>query len=152
MAEHEVNEVEAQTLKRTVDSLHQVLAVEGVLEVDVVLNSPEQLGRNDIGIALPAELLNGLSHDLFGLPAGVDLGVVEEVDTGFGSGLHALLGKTGVNGIAERDPRTERQFAHFEARAAQTVVLHLRVLTHAPSLGPRQGGCQPQKRGCWDAR
>jgi len=40
------------------------------------------LGRNDEVILLPAKLLNGLSEHNFRLSTGVDLGCVEEVDTG----------------------------------------------------------------------
>lgn len=42
--------------------------------------TPEDLGGDDDVGALPAELADGLAHDLFGAAVGVDLGVVEEVD------------------------------------------------------------------------
>jgi hypothetical protein len=80
-------------LQRAVDGLHQVLAVERVLAVDGVagaVQAPEELGRDDVVQARPAQLLERLAHHLFAAAAGVDLGVVEEVDAGVIGGGHHL--------------------------------------------------------------
>ena len=47
-----------------------------------VLDAPEELARDDVGVARPAELGDRGAHDRLRLAARVDLGVVEEVDAG----------------------------------------------------------------------
>jgi hypothetical protein len=82
--------------QRAVDGLHQVLAVERVLAVDgvaVAVQAPEELGRHHVVQARPAQLLQRLAHHLSLLAAGVDLGVVEEVDAGVVGGGHHLDGR-----------------------------------------------------------
>jgi hypothetical protein len=56
VTEEQVHEVETQALQGAVDRLGQVLAVQGVVHVDRVIEAPEDLGRHDVVVALPAEL------------------------------------------------------------------------------------------------
>ncbi|KAM2960836.1 hypothetical protein FF1_030484 [Malus domestica] len=68
------------------------------------LGPPQKIlgGEDDVG-ALPAELADGLAHDLLGATRGVDHGVVEEVD--------AMV-------VAKADPGAVGELAHFEAGPA----------------------------------
>jgi hypothetical protein len=92
VAVDQVDVLEAEALQRAVHGLHEVLAVQRVLAVDRValaVQAPEVLRRDDVVQARPAELLQGRAHELLAAPAGVDLGVVEEIDAGVeGRGHH----------------------------------------------------------------
>ena len=48
MTEDQVDEVEPEPLERAVDGLHQVLAIERVLHVDLRMQAPIELGGDDI--------------------------------------------------------------------------------------------------------
>lgn len=52
----------------------------------------QYLGGDDQVVAVPAELLDGLSHDLLRLAASIGLGAVKEVDTAVVRSLHAGIG------------------------------------------------------------
>jgi hypothetical protein len=82
VTEDQVDEVKSESLERGVDGLAQVLAIERVLHVDLVVDAPEQLGRDQVLVALPAEVAEGLTHDAFGFASRVRLRVVKEVDAG----------------------------------------------------------------------
>ncbi len=130
VAVHDVDEVEPETLQRTVDRLQQVLAVEGVRHVDGVVDAPEQLRRHEVRPPWPAEPAQRLAHDRLATAAGVRLGVVEEVAPSVVGGLHALhRGVDGDLGV-ERHPRPERQHRHLDASPAQPAVLHVGLLSH----------------------
>ena len=73
-----------------VDGLEQVLAVQRVAHVRRVVDPPEQLGRQHVAVARPAQLGDGLAHDALGLAAGVGLGVVEEVDARLAGRVEAV--------------------------------------------------------------
>ncbi len=91
MAVQHVDEVLLEALERTVDRLHQVLAVERVPHVrHVAVDAPEHLGREHVRVPRPSELLEGTTHDRFAVAARVGLGVVEEVAAGVVRGLHAF--------------------------------------------------------------
>ncbi|KAM1041247.1 hypothetical protein ACFX13_031191 [Malus domestica] len=80
--------------------------------------APEDLGEEDDVEALPAELADGLAHDLLGAARGVDHGVVEEVDAMVAEGLEEGLGLLDVELVAEADPGAVGELAHFEAGPA----------------------------------
>jgi hypothetical protein len=58
------------------------------------------------------------------LAAGIDLGVVEEVDAGVEGGGHHLDGGLGIDLVGVGDPGAERQRADAHAGAAEAAVLH----------------------------
>lgn len=86
--------------------------------------APEELGGDDDVGSLPAELADGLAHDLFGSAVGVDLGVVEEVDTVVAAALEEELGFFDVELVAEADPGSVGELRDFQARSAEVLVLH----------------------------
>ena len=124
MAVDEIDVVELQARKRSVDGLHQILAVEGVLFVGAIGEPPEELGRNDVRCTTPAELLEHVAHDVLGLSLGVDLGVIEEVDARIIGGSHAFARGIVTELRAVADPRAEGELAQLQARRAQPAVIH----------------------------
>ena len=62
----------------------------------------------------PAFLMT-CAHDGFGHPAGVDLGVVEEIHAGVVGRLHALVGLGHVQLVLEGDPGAEGQGRDLQA-------------------------------------
>ena len=144
MAEDEVHEIEAEALERAVDGLAQVLAIEGGLHVDVVVDAHEELGGDHVAPPGPAQRPQGLAHHPLRLAAGVDLGVVEEVDAAFAGRPHAVGRQAAVELLGEGDPGAERQHAHLQARPPQTSIGHL----HVPrSLSGPFGAAIPSLRG-----
>lgn len=83
------------------------------------------LGRDDEIVSLPAKLLDGLAHDLFGLTLRVHLGTVKEVDTDVVGGFHAGEGAFSVDMTAVCQPATEGDGRNLETGAAQEAVFHL---------------------------
>lgn len=77
MAIEEINVVHIQALQGSLGAFDDVLPGEAL--VIGAPTTPEDLGGYDQVGALPAQLSDGLAHDLFGPPVGVHLGVVEEV-------------------------------------------------------------------------
>ncbi len=136
----EVDVLQAEALQRPVDGLHQVLAVERVLAVDRdgVGQAPEELGGHRVVQARPAELLQRGPHHLFALAAGVGLGVVEEVHARVVGGGHHLDGGVGVHLVGVGHPGAERQFAHLQAGAAQSSILHCRSLQFVARVSTRR--------------
>ena len=104
MAEQQIDELEAETFQRAVDRMQQVLAVQGVLHVDLVVEAPEHLRRDDVTVACPSQLGDRAAHDPFGLAARVGLGVVEEVDAGVVRGFEAFESRVEAELGAERHP------------------------------------------------
>jgi hypothetical protein len=90
----------------------------------VALETPEELGRDDVVEARPAERLERLPHDHLALPLGVHLGVVEEVDAGVHRLREHLAGRRGVDLVVIRDPRAEREDAQLQAARAEAAVVH----------------------------
>ena len=68
-------------------------------------------------------------------PAGVRLGVVEEVAPGVVRRLHALHRQVVLHLDVERHPRPERQHRHLDPRAAQPAVAHLSHRADATDAG-----------------
>ena len=124
VAEHEVDVIEAEARERRVDRLHQVLPVQRVLLVRPVVESPVELGRDDVRRTPPAQLPERVAHDRLRLSLRVDLGVVEEIHAGVVRGRHAFAGEVGVHLVAVGDPGSERKFAHLEPGGAEPAVLH----------------------------
>jgi hypothetical protein len=131
VAVDDVDVVGFEALERGLEPLDDVLAREAL--VVGALAAPEELGGEDDVGAAPAEVADGLAHDLLGAAVGVDLGVVEEVDAGVAARLQQRLGVLDVELVAEGDPGAVGELAHAEARAAQVPVLHL-----ASSSSPRR--------------
>jgi len=125
VAEDEVVAVEADALERRRDRFEEVLAVEREAAVRAVVDAPVELGRHDVLVALPAVLADGLTHQPFGLAAGVGLGVVEEVHPGIERGAHAVGGESGVELGAEGHPAAERQHADLEPGTSEAAIFHV---------------------------
>ncbi len=104
MAEDQIDVLHIESLERTVNGLHEILAVERVALVGPVVEPPEKLGRDDIAGTAPAGALENLAHDDFRLTASVGLGVVEEVDACIIGGDHAFVGRVDFHLGAKRDP------------------------------------------------
>jgi len=90
VGEDDVDIVELEALERGLHSLQKVLP--GHPAVIGTLSSPEDLGGDDVITPLPAQLLQGVTHDPLGIAhvGAVGLGVVEEVDPALKGQLHAL--------------------------------------------------------------
>jgi len=98
--------------------LHQVFPIERVLFVRAVGEAPEELGRNDVRLAPPAELLEHVAHDDLGLALGVHLGLSKKLTPA--SCAAAIAFARGV--IAELRavvPRAERKLAQLEPRSCR---------------------------------
>ena len=104
MAEVEIEVLHLQALEGLVAGLHQVLAVQAHLGGQLAAGAEEGLAAHRPGVARPLHLLEHLAHDAFALAAGVDLGIVEEVDAVVVRGLHELLGHGIADLLAEGEP------------------------------------------------
>lgn len=82
-----VDVFEVEALEGGTEAFDDVLAAQAVVvdEDLAVVAAPVELGADDDVVALPAELLDGLAHDDFGLASGV---AVETVSVSF-RGLRA---------------------------------------------------------------
>ena len=101
--------------------------------------SPEHLRREHVRPPRPAELGERRWPMIASLsPAGVGLGVVEEVAAGVVRRLHALQRQVVLHLGVERHPRPERQHRHLDPGAPEPAVLHLCVI--APTLPTRSTG------------
>ena len=115
MAVHDVDVVELETLEGLVHRFEQVLAIEREEGVrDVAVDAPEVLRRHEIAVTRPPELLQGLPHHGLRLPTGVDLGIVEEVDTSVVCGTHAFETRLTFLLATERQPRPIREQAGLD--------------------------------------
>ena len=100
----------------------------------LVVEAPEELGGDDVGVPRPLELGEGAAHDPLGLATRVGLGVVEEVHPGLAGSGDAVRRERRVQLGPEGDPRTERQHAHLEPGAAEPPVLHFLRHGRAPQV------------------
>lgn len=126
VAQEDVHVLHVEAAQRGAGPLHEVLAGETL--VIGAGTAPEELGGDDEIGAAPAELPDGLAHDLLGAAVGVHLGVVEEVDAVVAAALEQGLGLLDVELVAEGDPRPIRELAHLETRSPQVLVLHLALI------------------------
>ena len=85
----------------------------------MLLHTVEELGGEDDLVAL-AGLRERLAHDLFGLPVGVDVGGVDEVDAGVDSAVDDpdRVVVVFIAPVAEHHG-AEAQAADLDARAAE---------------------------------
>ena len=109
VAVDDVDVVHVEALERALEPLDDVLPGESL--VVGPLSSPEELGGDDDIGAAPAQVPDGLAHDLLGAAVGVDLGVVEEVDPHVAARLQERPGLLDVQLVAEGDPRAEGELA-----------------------------------------
>ena len=124
----DVDKICLEPLERTVDRLHEVLAIEGVVHVrNVSMDAPERLRGEHVRPARPTEFPKDAAHDRLGLAPGIHLGVVEEIAARLAGGVDAVTGETGVELVAEGDPAAEGQHAHTQAGRTETSVLHVRI-------------------------
>jgi hypothetical protein len=68
--------------------------------------------------------LSAGAHHLFAAAAGIDLGVVEEVDPGVIGRGHHLGGLAGVDLVVVGDPGAQGQRRNTQAGTAEAAVLH----------------------------
>jgi len=93
----EVDVFKVQTRQRRIRALNQVLPAQSTVvhRVVTIRRTPVDLCRHDQVVALPAELLDSLSHADFTLAAGVALGAVEEIDCADASEMSGRGGEGG---------------------------------------------------------
>ncbi len=115
VAIHQVDVIELQTLQRAVDRIHQIFAVQRMVLIGAAVDAPEELGRYHIADARPAQLLQRGAHDGLGLPAGIHLCVVEEIDAGIVRNRKRLACRMAIDLIAVGDPGTQGQLTDLQA-------------------------------------
>src|ERR1700712_3360648 len=81
MAEDEIDVIELQTCKRSVDGVMQIFAIERLMLVRAFVKTEEKFCRHDITHARPRKFLQRAAHDFLRCAFRIDLGVVEEIDT-----------------------------------------------------------------------
>ena len=141
VAVQQVDEVEIETLQRTVDCLHEVLAVQRLLHVHVVEDSPEELRRDHIRMARPGELRNRFAEDRLGLTQGIDLGGVEEVHSVVAGEGELLFGEGRIDLGPKGHPGAEGQHADLETGITEPAVLHRSLPSvQAPRRAARELG------------
>ena len=112
-----------QSLQRALESLHNVLPAQSTGVGFLAAGTEENLGAQDVLVAGPVELLEGVAHlDLTGT-VGVDLGGVEEVDSVVPCSLHALLDNVAVLGAAVGEPSAEGEDRDLETAGAEVAEL-----------------------------
>ena len=122
MAIEDINVVHIESFERSFGSFDDMFPRQTL--VVRTRPTPEDLGGDDDVGSAPAQLANRLTHNLLGSAIGVDLGVVEEVDSVITAALENRFGFFHVELVAESDPRSERERAHFQSRFTQILVLH----------------------------
>ena len=125
MAEVKVEIIDLQPAQRRVARLHDVLAAQAHLVGFVA--APEHLARHEKLVARPAAFLEDSAHDDLGLPGGIGLGVVEEIDARFEGGRHQLGGGFTGDLLRESDPGAERKRADLQARFSEATIFHDRA-------------------------
>jgi hypothetical protein len=65
MAVDDVHVIHAESFERAVDAFEQTFAVERVAFIRTVVQAPENLGRDEVAAAPPAQFLQRLAHHLF---------------------------------------------------------------------------------------
>ena len=101
-----------------------VLAMQAALGGQLAAGAEEHLAAHGPGVAWPLHLLQHLAHDLLALAAGVDLGVVEEVDAVVIGDHHELFGGGVADLLAEGEPAAQAQFTDLEAAISEVTVAH----------------------------
>ena len=129
MAEEQVEVIAAQPLQRGVAGVRYMFGTEAALRR--LGAAKENLARHDEGIAAPAEPGDRLAHHLLRVAGLIALGVVEEIDALIVGGPENVGRGPDVDLLAERDPRSVRKFADFEACAAKAPVFQ-GTPPHAP--------------------
>jgi hypothetical protein len=120
----QVDVVHTQALERAVDALEQVFAIECIGLVGLVVQPPEQLGRNQVATAPPAELPDRGPHDFLGFTVGIAFSVIEEIDAGIIGGRHDLCGGIDIRLIVKSDPGPEREFADLQSGLSKMAIIH----------------------------
>ncbi len=147
MTKDQVDEIQPHALEAAIDRLQQILAVQGVAAVDARflgrarVEPPEKLARHHIVEPVPLELRQRLTHQSLAFAIGIDLGIVEKIDSRIARGGHHLAHARSIDLIVKRHPGAERKQADLQATAAKTAIKHgvvhgvlLRVVKNA-SLG-----------------
>ena len=95
-----------------------------VAGIALAVQAPEELGRHQVVQPRPLQLAQRLAHQRLAAAAGVDLGVVEEVDAGVVGGGHHLARRRSVDLVVVGHPGPEGENADTQAGTAETTVLH----------------------------
>jgi hypothetical protein len=88
------------------------------------VHPPEELGRNEVAAAAPAEAFQGLAHDFFRLAIGICLGVVEKIDPGIVGRRHHFDRVFYADLCMKCHPGPERQFADLDTSLSEMAVVH----------------------------
>src|SRR4051794_958636 len=128
MAQEDVDKIHTDALEATVDSLHEVFAIECVLHIDERTgDAPVELRAQEVGVPRPSQLSEKRPQDTLRLAAGIILASVEEVHTRRVRRFQTLSGGIPVDLISEGGGCSERQDAHPQARPPETSILHLTI-------------------------
>ena len=112
VGEHQVHIIGLQAFQGGIHAFDDMFARETA--VIGAGTAPKNLGREHQVGAFPAGALDDLPHHNFGLPAGIRLGVVKEVDSGVVGGFHQFVGGIVIHLGAKRDPRPVRERGNLQ--------------------------------------
>lgn len=119
----QINIIHIKPLQRSLSSFDNMFPRQTL--VVRTRSTPKDLGGNDDIRPFPTQLPNSLTHDLLSSTIGINLGVVEKVNPVVFTTLEKRLGFFNIELVTETDPCSVGQLAHFQARSAQILVLHL---------------------------
>jgi hypothetical protein len=71
------------------------------------LAAPKNLARDQESLVRPAHLVKNVTHDRFGAPRSVGLGIIEKIHALVVGGSHQVARDVVADLLAERDPRSE---------------------------------------------
>jgi len=109
---NKIHVVHAQSLQGGIGSFDDVFA--GETTVVGAFATPENFGTDNQIRTFPFSFAQYFAHYYFGLTGRINLGVVEEINTGIVSGFHALVGRIKIKLVFEGNPGAKRKSADFK--------------------------------------
>ena len=125
VGENDVDVRLLQTGQGALETLDDVLPAETAGVGLLATGAEKDLGGQDVLVAGPVELLQGLAHLNLGVAIGIRLGGIEGVNAVLPSGLQTLLDDSSLLGTTVGEPTAEGQSAHLEPSGAQVAELHV---------------------------
>ena len=114
----QVHVIELQTFERAIDAFNETLTIQRVPFIDTIVQTPKEFCGNQITSATPLQLLERITHHLFGFAARVYFSVIEKVHARIIRGSHHILRQFHIRLIMESNPRAKRQLAYSNASLA----------------------------------